>query len=313
LVASKIGAAACSATTGHGIALLAQLGFDILTYKTIRRQAYPAHPSPNIVHVKTNKLFDYSDLQEAIYTEKITEKANNRIAISNSFGNSCLEPIVIMQDIAFAKNALVEGQVLIVSVYGEGDSLSAISKDFAAVALMAKEAGADIIELNFSCPNLMKSGEPLYWSIEYVSQITTCVVKCMGDIPVLVKLGLIHEQELALKLLISAARAGARGISAINSISMCVLNEKHHPAFGKRVYSGVSGYPIRRLALKSVKKLVQINQNEKLNLAILGMGGIIFPEHFSEFLNTGVDVALSATGMMWNPYLAAQFHQQLRS
>lgn len=79
------------------------------------------------------------------------------------------------------------------------------------------------------------------------------------------------------------------------------------------MYSGVSDYPIRQLALQSVKKLVQINQNEKLNLAILGMGGIIFPERFNEFLNTGVDVALSATGMMWNSYLAAQFHQQLRS
>lgn len=122
---------------------------------------------------------------------------------------------------------------MIVSVYGEGDSLSATSEDFAAVALMAKEAGADIIELNLSCSNLMKSGESLYWSVEHVSQITTCVVKCIGDIPVLLKLGLIHEQELPLKLLISAARAGARGVSAINSISMCVLNEKHHPAFGK--------------------------------------------------------------------------------
>lgn len=311
-LASKVGAAACAVTTGKGIALLAQLGFDILTYKTIRRQAYPTHPLPNIVHVEASKLFDYSDLQTAIYTKNNTEKVS-RIAISNSFGNGCLEPIMIMQDIAFAKNALVEGQVLIVSVYGEGDSLSEMSQDFAAAALMAKEAGADIIELNFSCPNLMKSGEPLYWSIEYVSQITRCVVKCMGDIPVLLKLGLLHEQESPLKLLISSARAGARGISAINSISMHVLNQKHDPAFGKRIHSGVSGYPIRRLALQSVKKLVQINQSEKLNLAILGMGGITLSEHFNEFLNSGVEAALSAAGMMWNPYLAAQFHQQSRS
>lgn len=311
-LASKIGAAACAVTTGKGIALLAQLGFDVLTYKTIRRQAYPTHPLPNIVHVECGKLFDYSDLKEFLFTKEIPEKGD-KIAISNSFGNGCLEPIVVMQDIAFAKNSLAKGQVLIVSVYGEGDSLASMSQDFAAAALMAKEAGADIIELNFSCPNLMKSGEPLYWSIESVAQITDCVVKCIGDIPILIKLGLFLEQESPLKLLISAARAGARGISAINSISMRVLNKYHHPAFRNRMYSGVSGYPIRQFALQCVKKLVEINQTEKLNLVILGMGGITIPEHFNEFLNNGADIALSATGMMWNPYLAAQFHQQIRS
>ncbi|MFZ0219432.1 MAG: tRNA-dihydrouridine synthase [Candidatus Aquirickettsiella sp.] len=312
-LASKIGAAACAVTTGKGIALLAQLGFDILTYKTIRRHAHPTHPLPNIVHVECKKLLEYSDLKEDLFIKDKSKKIKDQIAISNSFGNGCLEPLVVMQDITVAKNALVDGQVLIVSVYGEGDSLSSMSQDFAAAALMAKEAGADIIELNFSCPNLMTSGEPVYWSIECVSQITAYVVKCAGDIPIVLKFGLLHEQESPLKLLVSAARAGARGISAINSIGMRVLNQNHHPAFGKRIYSGVSGYPIRRLALQSVKKLIQINQSEKLNLAILGMGGITLAEHFNEFLNIGADIALSATGMMWNPYLAAQFHQQSRS
>ena len=311
-LASKIGAAACAVTTGKGVALLAKLGFDVLTYKTIRNQAYPTHPLPNIVHLECEKLFDCSDLKETLFTKDTPEKISHKIAISNSFGNGCLEPIVVMQDIAFAKNSLAEGQVLIVSVYGEGDSLQSMSKDFTAAALMAKEAGADIIELNFSCPNLMNSGEPLYWSVEYISQITAYVVKCVRDVPILLKLGLIHEHHSPINLLISAARAGASGISAINSISMRVLNKNHHPAFGKRIYSGVSGYPIRRLALQAVKKLVQLNQTEKLNLVILGMGGITLSEHFNDFFNAGADIALSATGMMWNPYLAAQFHQRTR-
>ena len=312
-IASKIGAAACAATTGKGIALLAQLGFDVLTYKTIRRQSYPTHPLPNIVYLECEKLFNYSDLKEILFTRDKPEKISDKIAISNSFGNGCLEPRVVMQDIAFAKHSLAEGQVLIVSVYGEGDSLQSMSQDFAAAALMAKEAGADIIELNFSCPNLMKSGEPLYWSIEYVSKITANVAKCVRDTPILLKLGLIHEHESPFNLLVSAARAGASGVSAINSISMRVLNKSRHPAFGKRIYSGISGYPIRQLALQCIKKLVQINQAEKLNLVILGMGGVTLPEHFNEFFNVGADIALSATGMMWNPYLAAQFHQQTRS
>ncbi len=33
--------------------------------------------------------------------------------------------------------------------------------------------------------------------------------------------------------------------------------------------------------------------------------------HFSKFFAAGATIALSATGMMWNPYLAAQYHEQL--
>jgi dihydroorotate dehydrogenase (NAD+) catalytic subunit len=312
-LASRVGAAACAATTGKGISCLAQLGFDVLTYKTIRRQAYPTHPLPNIVHVDVGKLLDYSDLEQVIYEKDKPCTTADKIAISNSFGNGCLQSVVVIQDIAFAKKNLSEGQVLIVSVYGEGGSSKLMAKDFAETAIIAKEAGADIVELNFSCPNLLKSGEPLFCNAEYVYQVTSQVVKCVGDIPILLKLGLLREQDSPDKLLIAAARAGARGISAINSISMRVLNRKKLPAFGERIYSGVSGYPIRQLALQCVEKLAQINQKEKLNLVILGMGGITLPEHFNEFFNVGADIALSATGMMWNPYLATQFHQQIRS
>lgn len=312
-LASRIGAAACPVTTGKGIILLAQLGFDVLTYKTIRRQSHAPHPLPNIVHINSDQLLDYSDLEQAVYVDDKPRKTADKIAISNSFGNACLESTRVKEDIALAKKSLSVGQVLIVSVYGEGTSLESVSLDFAEAALIAKESGADIIELNFSCPNLLKSGEPLYRNPECVYEITKQVVKSVEEIPILIKLGLISERDFADKLLIAAARAGARGISAINSISMRVLDRMQLPVFGERIYSGVSGYPIRKLAIQCIKKLAHINQKEKLDLVILGVGGITLPEHFNEFFNAGADIALSASGMMWNPYLAHQFHQQMRS
>jgi dihydroorotate dehydrogenase len=312
-LASRIGASACPVTTGKGIVLLAELGFDVLTYKTIRRQAYAPHPLPNIVHINRDQLLDYSDLEQAVYVDDKPQKTVDKIAISNSFGNACLESARVKEDIALTKKSLSEGQVLIVSVYGEGASLESMSRDFAAAALIAKESGADIIELNLSCPNLLKSGEPLYWNAECVYEITKQVVKSVADIPILIKLGLMRERDFLHKLLMAAARAGARGISAINSISMRVLDRMKLPVFGQRIYSGVSGYPIRKLAVQCIEKLAHINQKEKLDLVILGMGGITLPEHFNEFFNVGADISLSATGMMWNPYLAYQFHQQMRS
>jgi dihydroorotate dehydrogenase (NAD+) catalytic subunit len=310
-LASRIGAAACAVTTGKGIALLARLGFDVLTYKTIRRRAYPSHPLPNIVYLDRERVLSEFDLDTPIFTQD-SPVSIEKIAISNSFGNGCLEPEVLVQDIAFAKNSLSEGQVLIVSVYGEGDTLDAVASDFSETALLAQQAGADMVELNLSCPNLLKKGEPIYWDAEAVYKITSHVVARVGTLPVLVKLGLLPAPSPLNKILETLARAGASGVSAITSISLRVVDEAQEPAFGKRIFSGVSGYPIRPLALQCIKEIVQINRKKKLGLAVLGMGGITHPDHFKEFLNAGADIALSATGMMWNPYLASQYHQQIQ-
>jgi dihydroorotate dehydrogenase (NAD+) catalytic subunit len=308
-LASRIGVAACAVTTGKGIALLASLGVDILTYKTIRRRAHPTHPLPNIVYVNCESQLHESDLDKLVYTRQL---ARDKIAISNSFGNGCLEPEILIQDIAFAKNSLSEGQILIVSVYGEGETLAALATEFAETAFFAQQAGADVIELNLSCPNLLKKREPIYWDAEAVYHITAHVVNRVENVPVIVKLGLLPAIISLSKILVAIARAGASGVSAINSIRMRVVDQSQQPAFGKRIFSGVSGYPIRSLALSFIKKMAQINREQKLNLAILGMGGITSAEHFNEFFDLGADIALSATGLMWNPYLAFQYHQQMQ-
>lgn len=307
-LASSLGAAACAVTTGKGIALLSRLGFDVLTYKTIRRSATPSYPLPNIVYLNKETLLSAEDLDKPLYMQ-LKPNTAEKIAISNSFGNNCFKSEILMQDIAFAKNSLSEGQVLIVSVYGEGESLKTAATEFAETALFAQQAGADIIELNFSCPNLLKAGQPIYKDADIISAIISGVLNRVGNsIPLIVKLGLISEAAVLSKILYTLAKAGARGVSAINSISMRVLNQKQQPAFGNRIFSGVSGYPIRSLALQFINEISQINREKKLDLAILGIGGITLPEHFNAFFTAGADVALSATGMMWNPYLASQYH-----
>ena len=34
------------------------------------------------------------------------------------------------------------------------------------------------------------------------------------------------------------------------------------------------------------------------------------PEHFALFLDAGADIVQSATGMMWDPYLAMRHHEE---
>ncbi len=310
-LASPIGVSACAITTGRPLAWLAQLGFDVLTYKTIRSRAQDAHPLPNILPVACDESLKPADLNQPLYVCPEFD-TNDKLALANSFGNACFDPHWVEEDIETVKKSLRKGQILIVSVYGQGQTDQETLTDFVTTACIARDAGADIIELNLSCPNITDTHRILSLDSEAVYQITYKVVQCIKKIPVIVKLGLFPDQSSPETVLTAAARAGAMGISAINSVPMTVLQADQTPAFGdQRVSAGVSGYPIRALALNFIRTLAEINRAQKFELALLGMGGVTEAQHFMQLQEAGADVMLAATGVMWNPYLATQYHQQL--
>jgi uridine monophosphate synthetase len=91
---------------------------------------------------------------------------------------------------------------------------------------------------------------------------------------------------------------------------MKVVNSDGTPTFATRIFAGVSGIAIQELALDFIKTASTIIQKENLNLVLIGVGGITMASHFSQFFAAGATIALSATGMMYNPYLAAEYHKQ---
>jgi dihydroorotate dehydrogenase len=46
----------------------------------------------------------------------------------------------------------------------------------------------------------------------------------------------------------------------------------------------------------------------KIPLSVIGVGGLMTVEDYDLFLASGADFAMTATGAMWDPYLA--FHQK---
>lgn len=46
------------------------------------------------------------------------------------------------------------------------------------------------------------------------------------------------------------------------------------------------------------------------DFAIIGVGGVMTPEDYLEYKNAGADIVQSATGAMWNPYLAQEIKQK---
>jgi dihydroorotate dehydrogenase len=300
-VASPIGVAAGPLLNSKWIALSAALGFDIVTYKTIRSRAHPAHPLPNMIYVQ----------REATRARQITTPAHDiaHLGVTNSFGMPSKSAEFLMEDIPRAEASLQRGQAMIVSVVGSTHHQKSFLEDFIDAALLAKNAGAKIIEANFSCPNVDKTAGCLYMTSETILEMGRQIVQAVHPIPVIIKMGLFPSLQAMRSSLVAAAKAGFRAIHGINTISSEVIDEKGNPALGKtRLTAGICGGQIRKEALQFIQDAAKIKKEEKLDLTILGVGGITLPEHFNLFLENGANSAMTATGMMWDPYLATRYH-----
>lgn len=307
-VNSRIGVFAGPLLNSKWIKLASDLGFDILTYKTIRSREFQGHPLPNIVYV------DHAPFDPCRLPQKVSmadyEPPLSTMGITNSFGMPSRSPSYLEKDIPLAQASLKKGQVLIVSITGTpspNHQKNSTIQDFVDTALLAKKAGAQVIEANFSCPNVSAEEGSLYLHPESSFDTAAEIVHALGNTPLIIKVGHFNDRHTMTKTLLALSAAGVRAVAGINSISLNVMNESGEAALGKgRLKSGLCGAPIRECALEFVKDARSIISKENLGLTLIGGGGITEACHFQEFLDAGCDFAFTATGMMWNPYLAYQ-------
>lgn len=301
-IASPLGIPAGPLLNAKWISFATQLGYDVVTYKTIRSHAVASHPVPNVVFVNVQD-------SEPVATQ-LTKPPQQmeEISITNSFGNPSRDPDFLQQDIQLARDCLHDGQILIVSVFGTGGTVRELASDYAMAAVLAKHSGAHLIEANFSCPNLSAVEGSLYSDSQAAATIAQAIVQAIHPMPLIVKMGAFASAQQQKEVTIALARAGVRAICGINTIPMTVKKEDGTPALPGRPVGGICGNAIRPQALQFVQQGRQIIDSEKLDLALLGCGGIVLPEHFDAFLNAGADIAMTATGMMWDPYLAMRWH-----
>ena len=55
-----------------------------------------------------------------------------------------------------------------------------------------------------------------------------------------------------------------------------------------------------------VKKLNKFREELNYKYTIIGVGGVMTSDDFKEYIEQGADFVMSATGAMWNPYLAEE-------
>ena len=308
-VACPLGVPAGPLLNSRWVTFAAQMGFDIVTYKTIRSQPHPAHAHPNMIYVDTKGSLTHERTAEILMQATKPPIDMETLAATNSFGIPSQGEDFLVEDIAKAHASLAPGQVMIVSVVGTPRPDEDFIEDFAEAAKIALRGGAKIIEADLSCPNVTTCEGSLFTDADAVYEIAVSMKKVMGSVPLIIKVGVIHDQEVLRKVMVAAAKGGVEAICGINTVSMKVVNQEGAPALGEnRLQSGVCGGPIREAALDFIRMAHAVNAQEKLGMTLMGTGGATAPEHFTQFFEAGADVAMSAVGMMWDPYLAARYH-----
>lgn len=172
------------------------------------------------------------------------------------------------------------------------------------LARLVQEAGADMIECNFSCPQMTSHamGSDVGQSPELVEKYCRAV-KRGSTLPMLAKMtpniGDMCEVALAAK------RGGADGIAAINtvkSITNIDLNQKIGMPIvnGKSSISGYSGKAVKPIALRFIQQMR--THPELRDFPISGIGGIETWEDAAEFLLLGAATLQVTTGIMQYGY-----------
>ncbi len=313
-IASPLGVPAGPLLNSKWTTLAAGLGFDVVTYKTIRSHEHPGHGLPNVIFIEGKEQLDPEHLPNEMRPAK-KEPSQEFLAITNSFGMPSRSRDYIAKDIARGNRNLKRGQVMPVSVVGtpkpQGSFMEFVL-DFVDVAVFAKECGAKIIEANFSCPNVCTREGSIYTDPKSAYTIAKELVKALQGTPLIVKLGLFPNESLMKETLVACAKAGVQAICGINTISMKIVDEAGSSPLGPdRKTSGICGNPIRNAALSFIRKARACLDKEKLGMVLMSSGGITLPEHFNLFLSAGAEVVTCATGMMWNPFLAMEYHKEL--
>ena len=183
---------------------------------------------------------------------------------------------------------------LLVSIMGRDE------KEWAYLAKESEKAGADALELNFSCPNMTKDGTgsdvgQIPELVEKYTRAVTSVVK----IPVIAKLtpNVMTMSPAAL----AAKRGGAQGIAAINTIkSITELNMIQKVYTSKKInkisVGGLSGQAVKPIALRFIAELAQ--NKELKDMHISAMGGIYNYEDALMFLSLGAGSLQITTAVM---------------
>lgn len=286
-------------------------GFDICVYKTVRSDIFPCHPFPNVLAVDINEDLTLERMKQPVVADTNYKEP---LSITNSFGVPSKKPEAWQADVKKAIASIGKGQVMILSFMGtarENQTQQEFVNDFALAAKLAYETGAPILEIDISCPNIGNEGLVCY-DLDTSEKVCAAVRAAIGNTPLALKIGYFEHDE-QLEGFAKIAAKYAQDIAAINTLGATIVDKTGKqalPGSSVRLKGGVCGHAIKWAGLDMVKRLVKIRKKISASFTITGVGGVTIAQDYVDYKTAGADVVMSATGAMWNPYLAADIKKK---
>jgi len=169
--------------------------------------------------------------------------------------------------------------------------------------ILSHTDGIAAVELNVSCPNVKEGGIAFGQDISVFSRLLEKVRSVTRGV-LIVKLS---PNVTDITLFAKAAKdIGADAVSAVNTLlGMKIDVNTGKPYFANKV-AGLSGPAIKPIALRMVYQIV-----EKVDIPVIGIGGIYYFEDALEFLMAGAKAIQIGTANLINPDTSAVMLKEL--
>ena len=303
-VSSPLGIAAGPLLNGKWILYYAALGFDVLTYKTVRSQHRECYALPNLQPVEVEHV------RSGGLPLRAAKEMHGSWAVS--FGMPSKSPDVWRADIERTRRALPRHKLLSVSVVATPEpdwTADNLADDFVRCARWAVEGGADAVEANFSCPNVASADAQLYQQPDVAGRVAARLRAAVGPTPLLIKIGHVTEEAQAAALA-NAVAAHVDALVMVNCISAQVVDAQQLPLFeGQR--RGIAGDAIREPALEQIGLFARVIRQRGLKLRLVGVGGIATAEQVRAHMIAGTHAVQLATTAMLDPRIGLEIRAAL--
>ncbi|HTL47262.1 MAG TPA: dihydroorotate dehydrogenase [Verrucomicrobiae bacterium] len=239
---------------------------------------------------------DYEKLG-AVITKTITVKPRR----GNPMPRICETPSGMLNAIGLQNKGLedfIENKIpyfagiktpLIVNIAGEEEN------DFEILvkALHAHKKVVKALEINLSCPNVEAGGVSGMKKKEKIEKIIK-TVRGETDLPIVAKLS--PELGDVIEIAGEVLRAGADGLSLINTLKGLAVNIRTRQPRIANVTGGLSGPAIRPVALRYVYEV-----KKNYQVPVIASGGILTADDAMEFIIVGADLIALGTANFVNP------------
>ncbi|HEX13975.1 MAG TPA: dihydroorotate dehydrogenase [Desulfurella acetivorans] len=188
---------------------------------------------------------------------------------------------------------------LIVNIYGSeiGEFVELASK-------LNNYKQISALEVNVSCPNV-KAGGATFGKDPEVIFVLVSSIKKVCEKPIIVKLT-PNVTDIAL-IAQAAQSAKADAISLINTITGMVIDTKTKKPFLGNKFGGLSGPAIYPVGLRMVYETY-----EKINIPIIGVGGINSPDIAIQYLLAGASLIQIGTANFVEPDISLKIIDGIR-